>query len=61
MPNGICWAYMSAREAIGIHVATSWEPGGPPKLQFKVDPARNAAAGDGAMQWGRSMWNAMFG
>jgi len=52
---------MSAREAIGIHVATSWEPGGPPKLQFKVDPARNAAAGDGAMQWGRSMWNAMFG
>lgn len=61
MPNGICWAFMSAKEAIGIHVATSWESGSPPKLQFKVDPARNAAAGDGAMQWGRSMWNAMFG
>jgi NADH dehydrogenase FAD-containing subunit len=61
MPNGICWAYMTAKEAIGIHVATSWEPGGPPKLQFKVDPARNMAAGDGAMQWGRSMWNTMFG
>jgi NADPH-dependent 2,4-dienoyl-CoA reductase/sulfur reductase-like enzyme len=61
MPNGICWAYMSQKEAIGIHVSTKWTPGAAPTLQFKVDPARSAAAGEGATQWGRSVWNAMLG
>ena len=61
LPNGICWAYMSRKEAIGIHVSTQWTPGAAPTLQFKVDPARSTAAGEGAMQWGRSVWNAMLG
>jgi sulfide dehydrogenase [flavocytochrome c] flavoprotein subunit len=61
MPNAICWAFMSEKEAIGIHVTIGWQPGTPPAAQFKVDPARNAAAAEGALQWGRSMWNAMLG
>jgi hypothetical protein len=61
MPGAICWAFMSEKEAIGIHVSAAWEPGAAPRLQIKVDPAKSAPAAEGAMQWGRSVWSAMLG
>lgn len=61
VPNAICYTAMSEKSAIGIHVSGTWQPGQPPQLQFKVDPAPTAAAAEGAAQWGRSVWNAIFG
>jgi len=59
-PNAICWAYMGERRAIGIHVFGQWA-GDAPKMQFKVDPTPTTAAADSAVQWGRAIWDQMFG
>lgn len=61
LPNGICWAAMSEHTGIGIHASGSIEPGSPPKLAFKVDPAPSEDAARGAKQWAESVWDAMLG
>ncbi|WP_162910948.1 FAD-dependent oxidoreductase [Azohydromonas sediminis] len=61
LPAGICWAAVTHNEAIMINVAASVEPGQAPKLSFQVDPKHSLASGQGAQQWGESMWNQMLG
>lgn len=60
-PNAICYAFVAEKEAIGIHVASAWQAGGPPQLSFKVDQSPSSASAQAAMHWGRSIWQAMFG
>ncbi|GAB1414307.1 hypothetical protein MASR1M97_30430 [Candidatus Desulfobacillus denitrificans] len=52
---------MSTSLAIMINVTSSVTVGDPPKVNYQVDPAANAASSKGAMDWGRDMWNAMLG
>ena len=61
LPAGICWAAVTHNEAIMINVSASVEAGKAPKLSFQVDPKHNLASGQGARQWGESMWNQMLG
>lgn len=61
LPAGICWAAVTHNEAIMINVSASVEAGQAPKLSFQVDPKHNLASGQGAQQWGESMWNQMLG
>jgi NADH dehydrogenase FAD-containing subunit len=61
LPLGICWANVTHDTAININVASSMEPGQPPKLKFSVDPVHNARSGSGAISWGNGMWKAMLG
>ncbi|MDP1648628.1 MAG: hypothetical protein Q8M01_10570 [Rubrivivax sp.] len=44
-----------------IGVASTVTPGEPPKLSFQVDPKHNAASGQAAVEWGRTMWKNMLG
>jgi hypothetical protein len=48
-------------QAIMINVAATIAPGEAPKLSFQVDPAHNAASGQGATEWGRMVWKNMLG
>src|SRR3990167_3299236 len=61
LPLGICWANVTHKDAININVASSVEPGQPPKLKFTVDPEHNARSGASATSWGNGMWKAMLG
>ncbi|MBS3916537.1 MAG: NAD(P)/FAD-dependent oxidoreductase [Sulfuritalea sp.] len=61
LPAAICWGKVSTSLAIMINVNASVAVGDPPKIQYQVDPAANAASSKGAMDWGNSMWNAMLG
>lgn len=61
LPPGLCWANVTHDEAIMISVNSTVSPGEAPKLSFQVDPKHNAASGQAAMEWGRSMWNSMLG
>jgi len=61
LPLGICWANVTHTDAININVASSVEPGQPPKLKFTVDPEHNARSGAAATSWGNGMWKAMLG
>ena len=61
LPGAICWGKVSTSLAIMINVTSSVTVGDPPKVNYQVDPAANAASSKGAMDWGRDMWNAMLG
>lgn len=61
LPAGLCWASVTHDEAIMISVGATLSPGEPPKLSFQVDPAHNKASGQGAVEWGRTVWNNMLG
>ena len=61
LPAGICWANATLKTAININVVTMFEPGQAPQLRFTVDPEHNERSGDGALQWGRTLWSAMLG
>jgi NADH dehydrogenase FAD-containing subunit len=61
LPGAICWGKVSTSLAIMINVTSSVTVGDPPKVNYQVDAAANAASSKGAMDWGRDMWNAMLG
>lgn len=61
LPSGICWASVTHDAAIMINVGATFTPGEAPKLNFQVDPVHSAASGQGAVEWGRMMWNNMLG
>jgi NADH dehydrogenase FAD-containing subunit len=61
LPTGICWAKVSATEAIMISVTASVEPGSPAALSFQVDQRHNAASKRGSRQWADDMWGQMLG
>ena len=61
LPMGICWASVTHDEAIMINVTGTIVQGQAPQLKMQVDPRHNAASGQAAFDWGRSMWNNMLG
>jgi len=61
LPSGICWAKVSATEAIMINVSASVEIGSPAALSFQVDERHNAASKRGSREWADNMWGQMFG
>jgi NADH dehydrogenase FAD-containing subunit len=61
LPAGLCWASVTHDEAIMISVGATVVPGEAPKLSFQVDPAHNRASGQGAVEWGRTVWHNMLG
>ena len=61
LPMGICWASVTHDEAIMINVTGTIVQGQAPQLKIQVDPRHNAASGQAAFDWGRSMWNNMLG
>lgn len=61
LPSGICWASVTHDEAVMINVGATFTPGEAPKLSFQVDEVHSAASGQGAVEWGKVMWNNMLG